>query len=140
MSNYPPGVSGNEMAIAGPDEMVLRVECEQEDVMVRPMPPVLWEAIKDAVERRLASPDAEGPVRSLSRLVAEFEALPQILATCKFEGEVDVQIAGVDVYWDCPACETKHTDDVDDYFEDPRIARAEADRDDWIHDRDPEWL
>ena len=44
---------------------------------------------------------------------------------CGYEGEVEGQVDNGTVVWTCPKCGVEHEDEVDDWFEDPRIAEAE---------------
>ena len=88
MSNYPPGVTGRELQIAGPDwEDEIEVTCRAKNVT--------W-LVAAAGEKGKAAPK-----------LMDFD-----FDECPYEGAVDAWGYHRVTHWTCPACGTEH--DVDE--------------------------
>ena len=77
MSNYPPGVTGNEDHLTGP----------------------------------------RGSIRAFRACETEIDRIGTVIVLCPFEGEVDLDVWGDRVSWNCPTCDEPHDDDL--YSVDP---------------------
>lgn len=142
-SNYPPGVSGREYPIAGPDkEFDAERTCGQQDVTLR----VLSEYGKDRIEKAVEALDTctecrqpkfahkmdcsqrSGPTSAipairafLSAALAEVEEVT--VPECPFaDDDVTVQFYGGVETWTCPVCGYDHETEVEpeDIDYDPR--------------------
>jgi hypothetical protein len=122
-SNYPPGVTGREYQIAGPDyERTVKRACRASDVEITlpnddvPGLAHLALGILDGkiLIRRGADPVARAKTR-LQEIISAYENGSKIdVAECPFDGEVDVQgFQGVET-WTCPLCGTDHEDDIEE--------------------------
>lgn len=115
MSNYPPGVTGNEPAIAGHPEGNYRVsECKGY------MPESSRAVPEHIISEILTLQEAIGrnePVQPrLERLRLEMLAMPQAVdVECNYEGDVDAYFSGgpsaYTVYWTCPRCGSEQEED-----------------------------
>lgn len=104
MSNYPPGVTGNEYPIAGGQVHNESVTCTADTEYI---PAHL---VKQAIED--CSP---------ARLQAVIDEIDGIEAECNFEGEVEVDwYQGVGT-WTCPRCGNENT--IEDDGTDPDYQR-----------------
>ena len=114
MSNYPPGVTGNEFEIAGPqwEDTVERV-CEAQDVSVRVIERDVADAIKHWQQSRKTDDEARAQQSMLwmlrDALVDDFDA-----EQCQFEGKVDAWGYGGVTHWTCPKCGTEHEEEPDE--------------------------
>ena len=150
MSNYPPGVTGNEIQIRGLDEGSAVRECLVETPL-RVIPVAEWGALKELFrkvaalrekERNPASiPSVDGDLylenvlnRSKEDILKGLEHLNEWLTNdyseemlvayvdeCPFEGRVDIQWGGGYEHWECPLCGAEHEDEIDMTPDDPRI-------------------
>lgn len=119
MSNYPPGVTGNEPEIAGPSwEGQVERDCPDGGEvyvvsrdLVRRMQ--LWQQTKDShgdvlfYERML-----------LAAVARDLKQLSPIDMDCPFYGTVDAVIYGGTLRWECPLCGTEYEEEPewgDDY-------------------------
>lgn len=115
LSNYPPGVTGRELEIAGPDwEGEIRAVCNRGNVELTMFSPDDVATIK----RVAAATGGQGKGkqrdadimqmtlrRSLSRMVTI------TLDVCPFDGEVEAwEYHGV-THWTCPVCGDEHEED-----------------------------
>lgn len=111
LSNYPPGVSGNEPEIAGFPEGSRFVECDNDEAVG-----LSREQVEDAVRAYSPAPDGGEP---LSRVLRE---LPEaVVGECQFSGEADgawthTRPSSIAIFsWTCPWCgldqDTEVTDD-----------------------------
>lgn len=122
-SNYPDGVTGNEPAIAGLQEMVMTVTCEQEECKVVPAEAVTVKAqsINKMAGRMLAGTTGEA-YGLIAPLAAATEQLIELIGeledngefSCPFTGEVDVQVDKTQAYWNCPVCGIDNATDLED--------------------------
>lgn len=98
MSNYPPGVTGAEFAISGPDyEQVEQKTCGATNVMIGMVP---GDELQSAI--------SAGRAVDISSIVAFSGDCPWV------DGDVDVQGYRHERWWTCPACGTEHTYELDD--------------------------
>lgn len=103
LSNYPPGVTGNELEIAGPDyEQDEERYCGAE---VQVVPAALAKDIVESVLRAQEGLRVNADV--LSILIRQAE----IAGECGYEGEVTVYRYQRRQWWVCPACRTSHEED-----------------------------
>jgi hypothetical protein len=101
MSNYPPGVTGNEPEIAGYVERTMTVRCEEDTMALVPLRMIgdkqeqtWWHQII-AIQRHI---DDQGLARP-----------------CDFIGQVDVQHDRFTYWWECPQCGFQHEGEVEDW-------------------------
>lgn len=87
MSNYPPGVTGAEFEIAGPDwEREENKSCGAEDV-------------------------------SINAVTIDNETISVVVSECPWDGDVLVQGYRHSQWWTCPLCSTQHDEDVEGWDE-----------------------
>ena len=124
VSNYPPGVTGNEPEIAGYDEGVRHVECDEEATAVyaHEVKSLVSEAAfrleiaaRSASEGVLAESLPVVVERIARQMRSDVLALAEAEETveCGFVGEVDV-VYGADrtaFAWDCPRCGYEHEEE-----------------------------
>lgn len=119
MSNYPPGVTGNEWQIAGQDEFELEVTCHRPTVDVCYAAPVR-QAVLDVwgwlwlVKSHVTNPDgdrnavAQYTLTAYAALEDLFKLLPDITfelkRLCGFEGTVTAWGDRFVATWECPRC------------------------------------
>lgn len=114
MTNYPPGVTGSEWAIAGPAfENDEHRTCGVENVTLVTMPEGAAAAINKVVNEMLKPEVAENRAAWASRLqVAMADVEETEVAECPFEGEVTVWGDEFGVpHWTCPVCGNEHEED-----------------------------
>lgn len=120
MSNYPPGVTGREWQIAGPDyEGPMMRRCEADDVrwVAAVVVTSRMQEIQRLTEMRKDALRPDYFDTEIARQVAALLEPPDEQVTegpCEWEGEVDVQVYGTTATWDCPRCGTTHEDELDD--------------------------
>lgn len=141
MSNYPPGVTGREYAIAGPDwEGTIEKECQADGTSFLVLGKVEADDFEriavqlDMLHRRLYCEPGDHvaleELEMLRRYVQNvkrgiYEAQDEV---CPFAGEVDAETYQGALSWTCPLCGTEHTEDLDtgpdpDYQRDVEIER-----------------
>ena len=124
MSGYPPGVTGREYAIAGPDrEGEAERTCGATDVTVYTMS----RHHADALERLMRNADLKaltGPETISLRMIGSDVEETEI-EECPFEGTVGVQWYANFETWVCPVCRTQHDNEVE-FEQDPDEGRDEA--------------
>lgn len=112
LSNYPPGVTGNELEIAGPDwEGEIEVTCGERDVSLQCMENGDIDNIKRIASVKGAqgsgkTRDADVIQQSLRRALSRL--IDVTLAVCPFEGEVAAWRYRRVLHWQCPLCGTEH--------------------------------
>lgn len=130
MSNYPPGVTGNEWQIAGGVDVTLQVTCGTVgfDVLPQPMVDEMVGTVREYLKtpRTLRSLSGrpgtwrtETPDEQIARVLAYLEtavvevekARVNVAEECKFEGEVDAEVFDLTACWTCPWCGAEHEDD-----------------------------
>lgn len=106
LSNYPPGVTGGELQIAGPDvEMEMYRTCGAR--WVTTVPRRIVDMMLDNVTvhfDQMTLNDFVSEVRDLRRLMDEAEDEWY----CRYEGEVLVTLYRDREWWYCPACGAEH--------------------------------
>lgn len=117
VSNYPPGVTGRELQIAGPDwEGSVQRECTQEDVLVQVIKDPAetkrsLETLADVVKYGVATrPSAAMAYERLKRNIVVAE-----LPKCPFSGQVDAWTYRESLRWTCPTCGHEYDEYLDDY-------------------------
>lgn len=126
-SNYPPGVTGRELHIAGPFwEGVVERTCEVPDAEIDVIAPRMrwaYEQFKAAIRRIETGEEAhrwewttDEAVKRITMLIASDEVYETItVPNCPFEGEVEAmrysEHSGL--MWTCPLCDAEH--DEEDY-------------------------
>lgn len=126
MSGYPPGVTGNEPAIAGYPEGTYSITCKGY------MPPTAKVAPRDIFEQIVAIANLIGsgaPERAsyrLGQLHGELLQMPEAVdVACNFEGEVDAWFSGgkdsYTAHWECPRCGTEDEEDRDRDDDNPNL-------------------
>ena len=119
MSNYPPGVTGNEPEIAGYPSMTLDKQCEEDVPYIATW--VVTEHL-DGIAAVIARSDDTIPA-IIEQLGHLWEHLNKdaVDVTCGFDGDVDAEMAYGVAYWTCPRCGTEHEDsyDEEDFGPDP---------------------
>jgi len=116
MNNYPPGVTGRELAIAGPDwEGLVERECQIEDTTLTVVPAKILEALTYAIGPNSAS-TSEGIARLIKDLKHDTFTVEGI---CPFEGEVEIWTYQRMAHWTCPLCDYEHTEDTADWDDEP---------------------
>ncbi|MEI7890281.1 MAG: hypothetical protein WCI34_08215 [Actinomycetes bacterium] len=114
-SNYPPGVTGRELEIAGPDwEGEMDVKCAGENVEVTVFRPDDIETLKRIAAVKGAQGagkqrDADVIQMSLRRMLSRMVTVT--LPVCPFEGEVEAWMYQHVTHWECPVCGTSHDED-----------------------------
>jgi hypothetical protein len=129
--NLPPGVTGNEYAIAGPDrEWTEEVECENDGATFT----VLGKGDDAAIDTIIALADKAGGTTNpaeIASLLRNAGLLARQVkrglfvaedAVCPFVGEADLASYQDEAWWDCPICGDQHTKTID-REEDPDDAR-----------------
>jgi hypothetical protein len=108
MTNYPPGVTGNEWQIAGPDEREVLVKCESEGFNLRTIDIYGMNQINAAIED--LQNGAMSPQTALSRLRQVKATIMEvdIEVECPFMGEVTVFRTDGPWTWECPVCRVTH--------------------------------
>lgn len=111
--SYPPGVTGNELEIAGPSwEGTVERECEQQNVSMMAAPTDLVEALDDLLTK------ADGVFERLSvgRLVRLLKDAPLVqidVEQCQFNGKADAWEYGGVLHWTCPLCGWEYEEEPD---------------------------
>lgn len=136
MSNYPPGVSGNEWAIAGPSyERDEARTCGQEDVTLRTLSALGKRKIEESIEALATCPECRvmkyahkmdcsqrgGPTTAPAAIrafltTALSEVEETVVPTCPLVDE-EVTVWGGDdglLHWTCPVCGHEHEEEPDD--------------------------
>lgn len=116
MSNYPPGVTGYEYAINGPDwEGEVDRECRQKGVTATVAPVDLVEALNDLVDKK-DKPSAAHALRYVLDLLTPPQAawIPVELDECQFTGDVEASSYNGVLWWTCPMCGAEHEEELYD--------------------------
>ena len=114
MSNYPPGVTGNEFAIAGPDwDGTVERVCEAQDVEVV----TIEQEVVTAIENWKAAigTDAEEIEKKHMLMWLKTADLKKIdQEQCPYEGKADAWSYGGVLHWTCPMCGAEHEEELYD--------------------------
>ena len=124
MSNYPPGVTGNEYEIAGADAEWIDddFECSNEDFEFVRISPYAFEEIEKLVNNYFKIDHLESVkanLRSkLSHISAAIDTGPGteiVTSSCGYYGPVEKQSYRDNIWWECPRCK-KSYEQRDDYY------------------------
>jgi hypothetical protein len=124
-SNYPPGVTGREYAISGPEaEVETEVVCGMKDITLRNLPQTSLDILMTArskiviLTQHYFPPDVVPPFDEEREQIASevYRLLERALrpvsegatVDCPFEGEVTVSWYGGIGSWTCPCCGYDH--------------------------------
>ena len=113
--NYPPGVTGREYAIAGPDweEEFWRV-CGNKNATVRTISEYGKRLLEQAVAHlKMSVYDPNKASMMLQMAIGDIQEA-DLAEECPFEGEVIVQAFEGVLSWECPVCREQHEDDLRD--------------------------
>lgn len=118
-SNFPPGVSGNEWQIAGPDHEIDDTrECKSEGVTVKTITDFALLNLDHALEILSGFESKGKPLTSLHAVTAYIQAAKgdvlegEIVGECPFVGVVTVTYYQGTETWECPVCRTLHENEV----------------------------
>lgn len=125
-SNYPPGVTGNEFEIAGPDyEETEEVECQESAEMVPALVIKGLAAYAAVLKERLARAILERDefeILAVTRLlILHIEGAASLAdsskeeGVCGYAGPADVQGYRNQRWWTCPACGAEHEEYQEDH-------------------------
>lgn len=130
MSNYPPGVTGNEYEIAGPDsEFEEEFECWNERFEYVRIAPHVHKFCSDLGKKINRTPGVEelknNYYRNFSLINVMFNMpsiSPEIVVEeCDFNGVVLKESFRGKTYWSCPKCGKDYEEDIEierDYYDD----------------------
>lgn len=113
MSNYPPGVSGNEYEIAGPDhEWEEEFECTNEKfeyIMIAPFSHKFCSDMGKKIHRTTGQEDLNNNTYYYASMINQMFNSPSITKEiqykkCEFVGEVSKQSYRKEIWWSCPYC------------------------------------
>jgi hypothetical protein len=111
MSNYPPGVTGSEYEIAGPDyESEELRTCTVEDVAV-----IQTHVMQNQVRAILLDVRMGNSPHVAIKATMDLLAAATASADCGFSGEVLVQGYGAQRWWTCPMCGHQHDEEPEDW-------------------------
>lgn len=125
MSNYPPGVTGRELEISGPDnEWEEHFECSNEKmeyVMITPYAHKFCSEMGKKIHRTLGQEELQknwyhyastiNALFNMADLTSEIQ-----IAECGYVGLVTKQSYRGEIWWNCPKCGESYEDEVDDYY------------------------
>lgn len=113
MSNYPPGVTGNEPQIAGLGERVAEKECLEylPTVSLLAEDTKTWiKHLAELLERGASDQAIKSAAKYLVRSAEQFK-FDYPIEECPYRGPVDIQYDRYMEYWECPVCGTDHEDE-----------------------------
>ena len=138
MSNYPPGVTGNEPQIAGLNEGVEQRTCVRsgDRTLVSPYTLELRDNLiacqNDYEEGRISEGQYIIRMTSIVRMIDFEKRWDSIVEDhqCTFSGEVDVEFDRYLLYWECPQCGEQYEEEIDmepdwEWIEEARKDRME---------------
>lgn len=113
MSNLPPGVTGNEYQIAGPDrEWDDYRECSSEGFTVRTIDLYGEGLIQKAIEMLNGTGNITVAVSYLRTALSDIETV-DVDGECPFGSDVTLQTYHGIESWECPICRTMHETEVE---------------------------
>jgi hypothetical protein len=125
MSNYPPGVTGNEYEIAGGDETEEYWECESMVTAVTVNMPMIQEMADDGltIYNRLKEYNYDSyqalidqKLKSLrNKIHSLIHSNDAIEVDCGFAGYVLMESYRGKKWWSCPDCLMEHEVEIDDW-------------------------
>jgi hypothetical protein len=139
MSNYPPGVTGNEYEISGPDwEGTLEVKCPNQEAQLEVVSKEM-SVLLDRYRTAVVADDGEEVFRCLRDLKYMIVSEPKAMLTapCAFVGEVDAAGYQGKTWWTCPLCGAENEEEPYDDYDPP-----EPDPDAWMEaqERYERWI
>lgn len=127
MSNYPPGVTGNEYEIAGADSEWCDndFECNNQEFKYVRITPYALKKIEELVNGYYKTQHLdsikENLYKKLSVLHAAIATGPDteiITGPCGYVGSVDKQSYREDIWWECPRCRKSYEEKIELYYGD----------------------
>ena len=118
MSNLPPGVTGNELEIAGPDwEGEIHRSCDNTDASVITVHPDLVSRIETykTAQRDDIRQRAEVSIMNIIRWYSPINY--EEIGDCPWEGDVSAWAYGGVLHWTCPICRYDHEEIENEYGE-----------------------
>lgn len=125
MSNYPPGVSGNEYEIAGPDnEWEEEFECSNEKFEYVRISPHSFKWASD-LGKKIHTTSGKQEVMdnlyhylSILNVCFSLSEMSSDVVTekCNFSGVVLKQSYRSLVWWSCPVCAKEYEEELEDYY------------------------
>jgi len=124
MSNYPPGVTGNEYAIAGPDREIEEEdwECSNDSYQVAIVPKALIEACKRFSYGNYQTAEIQKRIDSITHhmfvigmYVNDYDIDYKTVKCGYFGGVIKHEYRGR-IFWECPKCHHEYEYEVDDYY------------------------
>ena len=122
MSNYPPGVTGNEYEIAGPDrEWSEEFECSNEEFEYVMITPYAYEFCSELGNKIYSIKGKEDLQTNLYKYISMINSMFNMsdittetqVKKCGFVGEVDKQSYGGQIWWECPQCGKEYEEEVE---------------------------
>ena len=112
--NYPPGVTGNEWQIAGPErEWDETVECDSEGFTVRTISMYGRNQIDNALKELGEDPlNIHVAIARLRQALSDIETV-DVDGKCPFVGDVTLQQYEGESSWECPICREVHMREVE---------------------------
>ena len=129
-SNYPPGVTGREPAIAGAVDIEFQGLCQADAIDVLPWQQVLTgltalrAGLEHPLQRRsqirgavVTETRQEQIQRALGTVIAMQAVLEETVRTantdCGYDGPVEGQVRHGEIAWTCPRCGSENTQPLD---------------------------
>lgn len=128
MSNYPPGVSGNEYEISGPDsEWEEEFQCDNDDFEFVMISPHAWNYLSET-GKLINTIKGQEEINTnwyhrfsmINAMINYADITTEIQhGKCGFVGEVLKQSYRSEIWWDCPQCGKRYEQDNEqDYYGD----------------------
>lgn len=124
MSNYPPGVSGNEIQIAGPDnEWEEEFECTNEQMEYVMIPPFVHNFCSELGKKKLRIEGQEDLQKNWYHYASMIDAMFNLsdmttevqVSSCGYIGNVIKHSYNSEIWWECPKCGKAYEDEYDNY-------------------------
>jgi hypothetical protein len=114
VSNYPPGVTGNEPQIAGYPEGARVMTCSKYFDGAKIAPVHLGDELL-AIQLLIQEGKTDAAVAAVTRLTRDALDMPEAEETeCGFEGEADCMFGEGMIWWTCPRCDQENETEMDD--------------------------
>lgn len=127
MSNYPPGVTGNEFAIAGPDkEWEEEFQCTNDEFEYVMISPEAYEYASEFARKMYRTNEIEFVKENIYKFLASlnnhfnFSSITTQIqyGKCGFADVVLKQSYRDEVWWDCPQCGKTYEERISEYYGD----------------------
>lgn len=124
MSNYPPGVTGRELAIAGPDnEWEEEFECTNEQMEYVMIPPFVHKFCSEMGKKKWRTEGQEDLEKNWYHYASTIDAMFNMssmttevqIVPCGFVGDVTKYSYNGDIWWECPQCGKDYESIREDY-------------------------